>query len=381
MRIIIFIGIISSVICANAQTRTITNSGNWSNSANWNGGNIGGDVDNDDDVTMNDNVDITIQDPQNYTIATFSPSKNGSLTIDSGATLTVTGVFDIAKETTITVDGTLIIGGDFDVKKALTLNVTGAVIVQQDLKMAKDAVLNINGDNGIEIQGNATFNKDSQINGAGPLCVGGTCTQNGTPDLCNDDQVCSLTSLPVEYASINAELHEDGVEINWTTATEKNNDFFRIQRSYNGETWHDIGTLDGAGNSSDPQFYFYLDTDPFLGVNYYRIVQTDFDGTESISNIVSVNIEDNSAFDISVYPNPTHVGEPLHVHFNGVYEGHVLHLTILDLSGRIVHVDAVEVNEYHGNHVVVDTGNLAVGTYIIVAINGNEKVNHKLIVR
>jgi hypothetical protein len=80
------------------------------------------------------------------------------------------------------------------------------------------------------------------------------------------------------------------VVINWTTATESNNDYFSIERSGNLMEWNTLLTTPGAGNSNSILHYCETDTEPLKGASYYRLRQTDFDGSESWSTPVSVQV-------------------------------------------------------------------------------------------
>ncbi len=202
-----------------------------------------------------------------------------------------------------------------------------------------------------------------------------------TSTIVTDCVFCNLI-LSVKYQSIDVVLHEDGVEISWITKSEKNSDFFTIQRSYDGLHWEDIYTLEAAGSSDAEQYYMHVDTDPFIGLNYYRIIETETNGKTNKSAIKQITISSKDTFKMTVFPNPVHVGEPVHVHFEGTFPGHLLHLTIFDNKGRLVQTDVVETDEYHGVHIGVDVDHkLKPGTYVIKAINGSNSTNHKLIVQ
>jgi hypothetical protein len=109
--------------------------------------------------------------------------------------------------------------------------------------------------------------------------------------------------LPVEFLSFEAYLNENNqVDLIWTTATEINNDYFTIQRSENGFEFEDLGILKGAGNSTAILNYTFEDVKPMQGVNYYRIMQTDYDGNFDYSAIRSVAFFEKA--EIVVFPNP-----------------------------------------------------------------------------
>jgi len=111
------------------------------------------------------------------------------------------------------------------------------------------------------------------------------------------------STLPVELTSFevtkkgNSEVH-----LEWETASELNNDFFTIERSIDAENWQEIGQIDGAGNSQQTLNYDTLDRTPLKGTSYYRLKQTDFDGSFTYSDIRSVNFEKGAS--VLLYPNP-----------------------------------------------------------------------------
>lgn len=107
--------------------------------------------------------------------------------------------------------------------------------------------------------------------------------------------------LPIELLYFNAELVDDRVDLNWSTASELNNDYFTIERSKDGIEFHEIATIPGAGNSSELIEYSDVDYSPLEGVSFYRLKQTDYNGDFEYSNTVMVRYT-NSTF--SVYPNP-----------------------------------------------------------------------------
>lgn len=115
--------------------------------------------------------------------------------------------------------------------------------------------------------------------------------------------LCSV--LPVELLYFNISQENKTVSLNWSTASEINNDYFTIERSENGHDWHDIQKVDGAGNSSSLVSYSAVDKHPYMGLSYYRLKQTDFDGKFEYSHVRSVNIELTDHSQIEMYPNPT----------------------------------------------------------------------------
>jgi len=109
--------------------------------------------------------------------------------------------------------------------------------------------------------------------------------------------------LPVELLSYQANLRGGIAEIHWSTATEHNNNFFTIERSNDGVKFEELATINGAGNSSTKQTYSYKDRSPLPGINYYRLAQTDFDGSLKYMGIQSLEIEGALSASISVLRN------------------------------------------------------------------------------
>jgi hypothetical protein len=85
-------------------------------------------------------------------------------------------------------------------------------------------------------------------------------------------------TLPIELLSFTPSIKPDRVELNWTTGSEINNDYFTLERSRDLYGWEVLGFVEGAGNSSVPLDYGFTDFRPLDGLGYYRLKQTDFDG-------------------------------------------------------------------------------------------------------
>ncbi|MBK8670907.1 MAG: T9SS type A sorting domain-containing protein [Saprospiraceae bacterium] len=102
---------------------------------------------------------------------------------------------------------------------------------------------------------------------------------------------CSAIAMPVEMILFEVVKKETISILSFSTASETNNDYFTIERSGDGKSYDEIGTIDGAGNSSKEISYEFVDEKPLAGINYYRIKQTDFDGRFSYSEIRSVRFK------------------------------------------------------------------------------------------
>jgi len=94
--------------------------------------------------------------------------------------------------------------------------------------------------------------------------------------------------LPVEMLDMNVYNENNTNIVEWTTASEINNDYFLIERSTDGFNWSTIATVDGSGNTTTEITYRAEDNSYGAGINYYRIKQVDFDGQYEYFDIMSI---------------------------------------------------------------------------------------------
>jgi len=132
------------------------------------------------------------------------------------------------------------------------------------------------------------FSGNGLTNGTGYYTLG-SLDLNGSP-------------LPIELISFEAKSREHDVQLLWSTASETNNAIFTLERSRNLKDWGVIGIVDGAGSSDVQIDYDFIDRSPLSGLNYYRLKQTDFDGSFEYSPVISAVFQTEA---IKVYPNPT----------------------------------------------------------------------------
>ncbi|MCU0421298.1 MAG: endonuclease [Bacteroidia bacterium] len=119
------------------------------------------------------------------------------------------------------------------------------------------------------------------------------------------------TTTPVQWLSFDAALNNENVQLHWQTASERNNDFFEIEKSIDGVHFISLGKIKGKGQSSVVSNYYFLDENILssaldLSAIYYRIKQVDFNGGYSYSEIRKVVFEDlnRTLVQFSVAPNP-----------------------------------------------------------------------------
>ena len=110
--------------------------------------------------------------------------------------------------------------------------------------------------------------------------------------------------IPVEMTSFTAAVAGGNVELNWTTATETNNQGFQVERSNGGE-FTSVGYVAGHGTTTETQNYIFTDRDVPVGSYSYRLKQVDFDGTFEYSDVVEAEVAAPVEFALDQnYPNP-----------------------------------------------------------------------------
>jgi hypothetical protein len=182
---------------------------------------------------------------------------------------------------------------------------------------------------------------------------------------------CHRTSsgctLPVELMAFSGRFQQNKNVLNWTTASEKNNKGFYIERSYDANHWLSMGYVKGAGNSSVKQTYQHEDESP-LSLTYYRLRQVDFDGTETYSRMVS--IKSDKASKVVMYPNP--IKNELVIAFeNEVYAEEV---NIYDMLGRLI-----SSNKKPSSRLEVNMQNAQTGMYIVEINAEGKRIREKIL--
>ena len=183
--------------------------------------------------------------------------------------------------------------------------------------------------------------------------------------------------LPVEFGEFNTEyVPEQGiVDVVWSTESERDNDYFIVERSSNGIDFEEIATADAVGNSTYETKYYAIDEEPYIGVNYYRIKQVDVNGDFNYSELRTVNILDSYYDIMSVNPNPTN--DRTEIVFND-YSNENAELKIFDMSGNLVEHASISCQK-GGNRMEIDLSNHQDGIYMLNLTTNNKTYTSKLI--
>jgi photosystem II stability/assembly factor-like uncharacterized protein len=111
--------------------------------------------------------------------------------------------------------------------------------------------------------------------------------------------------VPVELNSFTATANGKEVTLNWSTATELNNQGFEVQRKFGDNSFATIGSVKGHGTTTSPNNYTYVDKLFDAGKYFYRLKQIDFGGKYEYSQLVEINWSPFTTYKLEQnYPNP-----------------------------------------------------------------------------
>ena len=181
-----------------------------------------------------------------------------------------------------------------------------------------------------------------------------------------DASIAYETIIPVELTSFTASIMLTGVELNWSTATELNNDGFEIERSKlqeaRGEMWEVIGFVKGQSTSTHRNEYSFFDKNTDPGKSLYRLKQIDFDGNYAYSKVVEVDFNYLNGYSLEQnYPNPFNPATS--IRFNLPYAGNVK-LEIYNILGEEIITLVNEYKEPGVYNINFDANGLNSGVYI-----------------
>lgn len=168
-----------------------------------------------------------------------------------------------------------------------------------------------------------------------------------------------LTPLPVTllYFKIQ-DVSTSGIDLRWATATEKNFEYFQIERAGSDLNFEPIGEVNSAGGMNVTTSYTYLDNTPLKDKNYYRLKIVDLDGSYEYSGVIVAESIHGTRADISVYP--TIIDNSFTVELNGEFAIPVK-MTLVDAAGNTIY----QANLETATSTVDVPANMKTGTYLV----------------
>ena len=190
--------------------------------------------------------------------------------------------------------------------------------------------------------------------------------------------------IPVKLIFFRADKYNQNVRLFWATATEQNAAFFTVEKSRDGQQFTDLEKVPAAGFSNVRIDYEMDDPNPFDRVNYYRLKQTDFDGSIEYFNTIMVEYELDKPkqFSMNAYPNPVKTNESLHLTGKGLNSKDEVLIVLLDMLGK-QHYSKIILADTKGEifEAIDVQKNLKPGVYLVVGSSENVMYNKKIIIK
>lgn len=382
--------------------QTADTSGDWATGVNWdtntappsaiNNTNViigaAFSMDHTGDITMssNGNGDVDVAGVLDVTGDIIFSGNSG------GHTLTVTGDLNVSSDilfggntnisgVAILVSGNLVISGNLELQQnagsniGITIQDGGVLVVEGNWLVDNSALNNLTVDSGgtLVVGGDFDTGSGSNIDNFGSVYAdsysgdgtgvligdGGDIVSDLDSLAAEDPTTCMISSacgavLPVELLHFSVFNDEGNTTLNWSTASELNNDYFIIEKSIDAKIFKPVAKVGGNGNSNVKTDYFWNDLDINHVLTYYRLTQYDFDGTKEALGIRahrSFGIQINTT---SFHPNPSVAGGIINIE-----GGEFTQASIYSISGHLFKEQLIDSNQ------VVLPSDLTKGVYIL----------------
>ncbi|GAA0892129.1 hypothetical protein GCM10009122_18080 [Fulvivirga kasyanovii] len=294
----------------------------------------------------------------------FNNSFQAQLDIVNNSTFTIGGVFDNGYDTYgnpvnegyINVNGSNLNVGYFNNAFASNMDIDGGGVVTVTNDLLNDYGASIDIPDGTLVVGGTITDNNNGINAT---CSDGCCG-NG----------CG--ALPVTVIDMGYQLVNNHVVLKWRTASELNNDYFSIEKSTDGKSFAKVGVVDGAGTSYMATGYQWKDEIQLQGISYYRLKQTDFDGSYSYQKTIKID-PGHATSEFRIMPNPVSQEDFIYVY--GIGEERAT-WKIQTINGQVLNEGV-----FFGQPAVVSTSGLSEGAYILDFQSDKQQKQVKIIVK
>ncbi len=183
--------------------------------------------------------------------------------------------------------------------------------------------------------------------------------------------------LPIQLVYFTAVPDAGKVRVNWKTESELNNDYFTLERTADAETFDQLVDLPGQGTTNLPTLYEHFDERPIIGTSYYRLRQTDFDGSYSYSPMVKVIMTAETS--LKIFPNPVR-GERLSIIVSGLEADEQGELRLVDATGRLSGAARFQADPAGYVSITVPVSGAAPGIYFVQIFSASARFVAKVVV-
>ncbi|MFK7920356.1 MAG: hypothetical protein AB8H47_00290 [Bacteroidia bacterium] len=187
-------------------------------------------------------------------------------------------------------------------------------------------------------------------------------------------------TMPVEYLFFEIEARDDRAFLIWATAVELNNQGFEVQTSSDGQTFENLGWVEGNGNSSNMQEYSFESDRLASGSHVFRLKQVDFDGQFEYSKMVEISVEETKTVgSLEFGPNPfTEEGTAV----LRLSSDQALEINMYDITGRkVAEIYKGQLRAGEPHSFTIKGNGLPAGYYIISARNDYLQLTKKILLQ
>lgn len=187
-----------------------------------------------------------------------------------------------------------------------------------------------------------------------------------------DDLVLTkTTTLPVSLISFTSLVVGSAIELKWQTASEVSNDFFTVEKSIDGLNWTVLSVQKGKLNAQQLTNYETIDEQPIPGIQYYKLKQTDVDGTTTTYPLLAQTYTEYSQPEITVFPNPSDADVTVYMPGEGLKK-----INVFSITGQVL----LPEKEVEGNECFLEWHELPAGYYVI-EVSTALSVQRKIVVK
>jgi hypothetical protein len=172
--------------------------------------------------------------------------------------------------------------------------------------------------------------------------------------------------LPVELAGFNVRASDNDAVLTWQTLSETDNDRFDVQLASRGSQFRTVGTVRGAGTTTEMQRYQFRVPSLDPGVHQFRLRQVDIDGTATLSDTRTLSIGTDAPFTMMKRTaNPVSMGQTATMSFI-VKENEPVRVELFNVLGqRVQTISTGSVSPGAETMVRIPTDDLASGQYFV----------------
>ena len=369
-----FLVIITGLFALSLMAQTTTTDGSWQNSSNWNatypgsGSDADGTLDLDGETINLDNYIILGSNSSRVNVQVVNSNFQGEFIVNDTVVIFGNVFFENkAMELTVTGNGVLIVFGNLTMNNQISVDSDGLIVVTGTFTMSGSSGQNDYAGAGNVYAGGYGGNAESVIDDSGD----GSGDSSFTIDQLSDDGFSTIEDyvtgggvipLPVEFISFTGGASSVSVNLKWSTASEKDNDRFEVERSDDGKFFYNIGEVAGNGTVNEQMDYSFADYSAVAAISYYRLKQVDYDGEYEYSETIRVETEvSENSVSFNVYPTLV-TADVITINANRAFE--VKDIQIFSLSGSQQGRNLSYIKN-HGSEIEISGNHLDQGIYLV----------------